>query len=152
MSWQGGGHALEVAEVKTAAQLHADIEAADSDQARRERDALLLPVEGRDPYTGKQTMFDPAVIDFASSTELLFAGPNSWGTDWDSGWGSYPGRAGWWLLSSQSRAMQATFSSTGFGSYVLSGDKDLALDPSPKGISYGFRSLAIGRRCHQGRS
>ena len=94
VSWQGGGHALEVAEVKTAAQLHADIEATGSDDARRRRDSLLLPVSCRDPARGKQTMFDPAVIDYASGTELLFAGPNSWGTDWDSGWGSYPGRTG----------------------------------------------------------
>ena len=131
VSWQGGGHALEAAEVKTAAQLHADIEAAGSDGARRQRDSLLLPVACRDPVSGKQTLFDPAVIDYASDTELLFAGPNSWGVDWNSGWGSYPGRAGWWLLSSRSRAMQPTFSSEGFGSYVLCGVKDSALDPAP---------------------
>src|SRR5208283_351380 len=53
VSWQGGGHALEVAEVKTATQLHAAVEATGSDEARRERDALLLPVAGRDSGSGK---------------------------------------------------------------------------------------------------
>ena len=78
VSWQGGGHALEVAEVKTAARLHAEIEATASDEARRQRDSLLQPVACRDPQTGKQMLFDPAVIDYSSDSELLFAGPNSW--------------------------------------------------------------------------
>ena len=70
-------------------------------------------------------------MDYASGSEMLFAGPNSWGADWNDGWGSYPGRAGWWLLSADSRAMQTTFSPGGFGSYVLCGAKDLSLDPAP---------------------
>ena len=59
---------------------------------------------------------------------LFFAGPNSWSTDFDSGWGSYPGRPGWWKLTH--RQMQATFSSGGFGAYCLFAAKD-AVAPTP---------------------
>ena len=59
---------------------------------------------------------------------LFFAGPNSWGLDFDSGWGSYPGRPGWWKLKSSQ--MGEAFDSSGFGSYCLVAAKD-AVAPTP---------------------
>ena len=59
---------------------------------------------------------------------LFFAGPNSWSTDFDSGWGSYPGRPGWWKL--KAIQMGEAFSSDGFGSYCLMAAKD-AVAPTP---------------------
>ena len=62
---------------------------------------------------------------------LFFAGPNSWGLSFDSGWGSYPGRPGWWKLPS--RLMGEAFSADGFGSYCLVAAKDAVapVPPSP---------------------
>lgn len=139
VSWQGGGHALECAEAKTAAKLNAEVELAASaatipgakDALLRHRDRLMLPADYRDDDTGKLVHVDASVADFGSNSDLLFAGPNSWGTAFDSGWGSYPGRAGWWLLSASSSAMRETFSSNGFGACILHGAKDLALPPTP---------------------
>ena len=59
---------------------------------------------------------------------LFFAGPNSWSTSFDSGWGSYPGRAGWWKLKASQ--MSEAFDSSGFGSYCLVAAKD-AVAPTP---------------------
>ncbi len=59
---------------------------------------------------------------------LFFAGPNSWSTSFNSGWGSYPGRPGWWMLTDNQ--MAATFSSNGFGAYCLVAAKD-AVAPTP---------------------
>lgn len=135
VSWQGGGHALECTEVQTAASVASALEAwpdgPAKDAARRQHDALSLPSTYRDDDTGKLCQAGPCIKNLGSSSELLFAGPNSWGTDWNSGWGSYPGRAGWWLLSADSQAMQETFSSNGFGACILDGAKDLDLAPTP---------------------
>ena len=46
---------------------------------------------------------------------LYLAGPNSWGTQFSSGWGSYPGRPGWYKLTE--RQLGGTFG--GFGAYAL---------------------------------
>ena len=59
---------------------------------------------------------------------LFFAGPNSWSTSFDSGWGSYPGRPGWWKLKASQ--MGEAFDSHGFGSYCLVAAKD-AVAPIP---------------------
>jgi len=130
VSWQGGGHALECVEVTTAAAANARIEAAATGAVRdfvlRQRDLLMREVVYHDEE-GKLKTAGRCVEDFASTSELLFAGPNSWGTAWASGWGSYPGRPGWWLLSSTSRAMAPTFNGGGFGACVLYGAKDLDL-------------------------
>ena len=45
---------------------------------------------------GKLCTAGPAVPDFASNA-LLFGGANSWSPSWNSGWGSWPGRA--WLVA-----------------------------------------------------
>ena len=64
---------------------------------------------------------------------LFFAGPNSWSTSFDSGWGSYPGRPGWWKLKASQ--MGDAFVSSGFGSYCLVAGNDLVaptpVDPGP---------------------
>ena len=49
--------------------------------------------------------------------EFLWAGPNSWGVGFASGWGSYPGRPGWYRL----RDSQLTGAFDGFGAYALCG-------------------------------
>ena len=65
---------------------------------------------------------------------LFFAGPNSWSTSFDSGWGSYPGRAGWWKLTAAQVA--SSFADNGFGAYVLmdaadAGAAPVNVDPGP---------------------
>jgi hypothetical protein len=82
VSWQGGGHALCVAEV----------------------------------------LFE--------NGQLSFAGPNSWSTAFSSGWGSYPGRPGWFKLTTR----QASQAFGGFGCYALCGVTDTAA-PAPSAVS-----------------
>jgi hypothetical protein len=50
-------------------------------------------------------------------SSLYLAGPNSWSTSFDSGWGSYPGRPGWYKLTEAQLA--DTFAESGFGCYAL---------------------------------
>lgn len=131
VSWQGGGHALECVEVRTPARIAAVIQGA-SDDVRRQYDSLDDPTPYRDDDTGKLYLAGPCINDLGSSTELLFAGPNSWSEGWSSGWGSYPGRPGWWLLSGDSQAMSETFSRNGFGICVLHGAQNLDVKPAPE--------------------
>jgi hypothetical protein len=54
-------------------------------------------------------------------------GPNSWGLEFDSGWGSDPDRPGWYKLSER----QCTALSQ-FGAYALCGETESAKDlPAP---------------------
>ena len=76
INWQGGGHALCVAEVS------------------------------------------------ALNGALIFAGPNSWSLAFDCGWGSYPGRPGWYQLT----AAQCSDAFGQFGCYALVGVTDAAAD------------------------
>jgi hypothetical protein len=57
-------------------------------------------------------------------------GPNSWGLEFDSGWGSDPDRPGWWKLSEKQVA--DAFTGYAYGGYVICHElTDPSLDPSP---------------------
>lgn len=57
-------------------------------------------------------------------------GPNSWGPDFKSGWGSDPDRPGWYKLSEA--LVTAAFSGESFGAYVISAEMaDATVDPAP---------------------
>lgn len=131
VNWQGGGHALQCVEVRTPAAISAVIQGA-SDKVKQQFDSLDDATPYREEDTGKLKYAGPCINDLGSSSELLFAGPNSWGLGWASGWGSYPGRPGWWLLSGDSAAMRETFSRNGFGTCILHGAQDLDVKPVPE--------------------
>jgi len=62
----------------------------------------------------------------AEGNELYLAGPNSWGASFTSGWGSYPGRPGWWKLGES--ALRSAWN--GYGYYALCGARNDAV-PAP---------------------
>jgi len=59
--------------------------------------------------------------------QLYLAGPNSWGMGFSSGWGSYPGRPGWWKLGE--RELRAAWNTYGY--YALCGARNDAA-PAPR--------------------
>lgn len=73
-------------------------------------------------------------VSVASDGSLDFSGPNSWGSNWQSGWGSYgSSRPGWWKLN-EKRLGRTTFG--GFGAYALTAVIDTTLkraDTAPAG-------------------
>ena len=69
-------------------------------------------------------------------------GPNSWGLDFKSGWGSDPDRPGWWKLSEKQVA--DAFTGYAYGGYVICHElTDPSLIPAP---SHAYGGYVI---CHE---
>ena len=109
VSWQGGGHAIGVCEIGiVAAAKHAAERAASTFQTAARQDLFKV--------------IDQLLEQVVDAEQTLYmATPGTWGASFASGWGSYPGKPGWYRLNERQTA--AAWDG-GYGAYLLCGMSD----------------------------